>query len=175
MALRPSTPSEDGDRDSTGSAWEDAADDMVDEGPPEPIRDVAFRVDRRLTIWKFVGAVAFIALPVLIGSSGASIAVGAAVAAGLAIYGLRDVLAPVRLAVDGTGATVVSGFAGRRRLNWSEIERVRLEKRRRGTSELLEVDAGESLHFFSRYELGMPPSDALDLVRRVRLGASGMS
>ena len=172
MAIRSSTPSDGDGDDFTGSYRDDGPDDMVDEAPPGPLHDVAFRVDRRLTVWKFVGAVVFVALPVLIGSSTTSIAVGAAVAAGLAIYGLRDVLAPVRLAVDGTGATVVSGFAGRHRLAWSEIERVRLDKRRRGTSELLEVDAGESLHFFSRYELGMPPSDALDLVRRVRLGST---
>ena|SRR5690242_8114762 len=170
MGIRSSVPSE---GDDPGSTWDDVSDDMVDEAPAGPLGDVAFRVDRRLTVWKFVGAVAFIAVPVLVGSSTTSISIGAAVAAGLAIYGLRDLLAPVRLAVDGTGATVVTGFAGRRRLAWSEIERVRLDKRRRGTSELLEVDAGESLHFFSRYELGMPPSDALDLVRRVRLGASG--
>ena len=170
MGIRSSVPSE---GDNSGSTWDDVPDDPADEAPAGPLDDVAFRVDRRLTVWKFVGAVAFVALPVLIGSSTTSITVGAAVAAGLAIYGLRDLLAPVRLAVDGTGATVVSGFAGRRRLAWSEIERVRLERRRRGTSELLEVDAGESLHFFSRYELGMSPSDALDLVRRVRLGSPG--
>ena len=173
MAIRSSVPSEGDDAENTGASWGDELDDTVDQAPPGPLRDVAFRVDRRLTIWKFVGVVVFVAVPVLMGSSTASIAVGAAVAAGLALYGLRDVLAPVRLAVDGTGATVVTGFAGHRRLAWAEIERVRLERRRRGTSELLEVDAGESLHFFSRYELGMPPSDALDLVRRVRLGSPG--
>ena len=37
---------------------------------------------------------------------------------------------------------------------------------------LLEIDAGESLHFFSRYDLGMPPTEALDLVLEVRAARS---
>ena len=40
------------------------------------------------------------------------VVIGLVVAVGLAVYGLRDLLAPVRLAADGDGLTVVTGFAG---------------------------------------------------------------
>jgi Bacterial PH domain len=85
------------------------------------------------------------------------------VASGLAGWALRDAIAPVRLAADPDGVTVVVGFAGRRRLAWSEIERVRIDRRDRlgVRSELLEVDVGDSLYLFSRYELGAEPEDVL--------------
>ncbi len=41
-----------------------------------------------------------------------------------------------------------------------------------GRQALLEIDEGESLHFFSRYDLGAPPSEALDRVLEVRAARS---
>jgi hypothetical protein len=119
---------------------------------------------------KFAVAVIFIASPIVARSSATGVVIGLIVGIGLAVYGLRDVIAPVRLAADAEGVTVVAGFAGHRRLPWSDIDRVRLDQRSRygGRQALLEVDAGESLHFFSRYDLGMPPTDALNLVHEVR-------
>jgi hypothetical protein len=69
---------------------------------------------------------------------------------------LRDVLAPVRLAADTTGVTVVHGFARKRDIPWADIERVRVDVRTRlgRRNEVLEVDTGESLYLFSAYELG---------------------
>ncbi|MFC0533006.1 PH domain-containing protein [Phytohabitans kaempferiae] len=85
----------------------------------------------------------------------------AVVAAALAVWAARDLLAPVRLAADPAGVTLVAGFAGRRRVAWSRIERVRVDSRPRLgiRSEMLEIDAGESLHLFSEYDLGAPPAD----------------
>jgi hypothetical protein len=178
VPIRPSVPSEgDDDRDDRANdqngadaePWSPGWNGEI-ETPRTPTTDVRFHVDRRFMWAKFVVAVIFVATPLVAGSSTSGIVIGVIVAVGLAIYGLRDVLAPVRLAADADGVTVVSGFAGRRRLGWADIERVRLDRRSRygGRQALLEIDEGESLYFFSRYDLGMPPSEALDLVLEVR-------
>ncbi len=182
MPIRPSVPSEgdddrDDDRDdrtddrngSDAQPWSPNWDGEI-EMPRTPATEVRFHADRRFMWAKFIVAVIFVATPLVAGSSVTGIVVGLIVGVGLAIYGMRDVLAPVRLAADAEGVTVVSGFAGQRRLAWDDIERVRLDERSRygGRQALLEIDEGESLHFFSRYDLGVPPSEALDRVLEVR-------
>jgi hypothetical protein len=128
---------------------------------PEPMA-VSFRVDGRLTAAKVAGAVIFLLIAVaFVEDPARSVFAGLA---GLLVgaYAIRDVSAPVRLAADADGVTVVTGFTARRRLAWDQIERVRVEKRRRlGTrSELLEIDTGETLHLFSSYDLGVAPWEA---------------
>jgi hypothetical protein len=85
-------------------------------------------------------------------------------AAALAGWAVRDLVAPVRLAVDGEGITVIRGFAGRRLLPWPSVEAIRVERRtRRGlTAETLEIDTGESLHLFGRYDLDAPPEEVAE-------------
>jgi hypothetical protein len=87
----------------------------------------------------------------------------AAVAVGLAAWALRDLIARVRLAADPGGLTVVVGYAGRRRLAWSQIEQVRVDCRNHlgVRAELLEVDAGDNLYLFSMHDLGAPPDEVL--------------
>jgi hypothetical protein len=99
-------------------------------------------------------------------------AIAALAAAGLAAFALRDVLAPVRLAADGQGVTVVTGFAGRRRIPWSEIERIRVDVRQRigRKSELLEIDTGETLHLLSAAELGADLDDVVATLVTLRTG-----
>ncbi len=91
----------------------------------------------------------------------------------LAGYALRDLLAPVRLSADRDGVTVVAGFAGSRRLAWSEIERVRVDERRRlgVRSQLLEIDTGDTLHLFSQYDLDAPVTDVAETLAQLRTGA----
>jgi Bacterial PH domain len=182
VPIRPSVPSEgDDDRDDRANdrGGADAEPWTPDwngeiEMPRAPVTEVRFHADRRFMWAKFVVAAIFVATPLVAGSSVSGIVIGLVVAVGLAIYGLRDVLAPVRLAADGEGVTVVSGFAGQRRLAWDDIERVRLDERSRygGRQALLEIDEGETLHFFSRYDLGVPPTEALDRVLEVRAASS---
>ncbi|WP_433612252.1 PH domain-containing protein [Dactylosporangium sp. CA-139114] len=104
-----------------------------------------------------------------------SAAIVATVVAGA--YALRDLLAPVRLAADPDGVTVVSGYAGHRRLAWPEIERVRLESRSRAglRSEFLEIDTGDNLHLLSTYDLNARPADVAAALDRIRAasGATG--
>ncbi len=99
----------------------------------------------------------------------------AAVAIGLGGWALRDLVAPVRLAADSDGVTVVAGFARRRRLAWDEIERVRVDRRERlGIStELLEVDTDEALYLFSMHDLGADPREVFEVLQdlRARSGA----
>lgn len=135
---------------------------------------VSWRVERRATVLKFLGAVAFLLIPPFATPNKGAWVLGLIAAVGLALYGLRDLLLPVRLIADADGVTVASGFAGHRRLAWSEVDRVRLDRRRRlgASSDFLEVDAGESLYLFSRYDLGVDPSDALDEIKTIRRNES---
>lgn len=93
----------------------------------------------------------------------------------LATLALRDVIVPVRLAADHEGITLVRGFAGRRRIPWEDIERIRLyESRRLGLrTRLLEIDTGDSLHLLSTHDLGAPPEEVERALRDLRLEASG--
>lgn len=123
---------------------------------------------------KAVGALALVALGlVFAGGDPVRPALAGLAAAGLLAWALRDVVAPVRLAVDRDGLTVLRGFAGRRRLPWDAVEAIRLDRRsRRGiTAETLEIDAGESLHLFGRRDLDAPLDEvaaALDEARPAR-------
>jgi Bacterial PH domain len=141
-----------------------------------------WRIRRVLPAAKLFGAVAIVVLVLVFGRDDpVQWFLAVAVGLGLAGWALRDLIAPVRLAADPDGVTVIAGFAGRRRLAWSQIERVRIDRRarlgvrtglatgawsfgRRGESRktgMLEVDAGDNVYLFSRYDLGAEPEDVL--------------
>jgi hypothetical protein len=90
--------------------------------------------------------------------------------AGAVIVVVRDLVAPVRLGADDDGVTVLSGFAARRRIEWPLVERIRLDtKRRYGlTTELLEIDTGDDIHLFSRFDLGEPAIEVAETLMRMR-------
>jgi Bacterial PH domain len=146
-------------------------------GGPEPVEEpageVSWRVNKRLSWLKIAGAVVFLIAGVIFGSDPVGLAIGLLAAGALGAYALRDLLAPVRLAADPTGVTVVSGFAGHRHLTWAEIERIRVHERRRfgARNQLLEIDTGDSLHLFSGYELSAACSDVADRLNRMRAAA----
>jgi hypothetical protein len=118
-----------------------------------------------------MGAAALVGLGLIFADGDRTrLALAGVVAAGLAGWALRDLLVPVRLAVDPEGITVARGFVGRRRLDWSAVEAITVDRRPRlGLStELLEIDAGESLHLFGRYDLDAPPEEVADALRAAR-------
>jgi hypothetical protein len=130
-----------------------------------------WRIRPVLPVTKLLGAVAIVVLALaFIRRDPVQWAIAGATAAGLAIWALRDLIAPVRLAADADGVTVVVGFAGRRRHRWPEIERVRLDRRERlGVSaEYLEVDADDALYLFSMHDLGADPRDVLAVLDDLR-------
>lgn len=118
----------------------------------------------RLTVAKVAGAVLLAlaaAYAALVGHDRPGALVAGAAALGVGLFALRDLVAPVRLAADLDGVTMVTGFARRLRLPWSQIEAVRVDARSRYgvRSEYLEIDVGETLYLFSAYDLGAPPAD----------------
>ncbi|MGC5018969.1 PH domain-containing protein [Micromonospora sp. DT47] len=130
-----------------------------------------WRVPAALPAAKLAGAAVLVLLGLLL-SDGDRVRLVLAVTAGVALVGwaLRDLLAPVRLAVDPEGVTVIHGFAGRRRLPWPAVEAITVDRRTRlGLSaETLEIDAGESLHLFGRYDLDAPPAEVAEALRAAR-------
>jgi hypothetical protein len=129
-----------------------------------------WRVRRELAVFKILGGLVCAGLAVFwwVGGDvrGVILAVPAAVLLGA--MGLRDVLAPVRLAVDESGITVVHGFAGKRHVPWEAIWDIKVDVRRRWglRSEMLEIDTGDHLHIFSPHELGASPTEVAALQRR---------
>ncbi|MCU7722171.1 PH domain-containing protein [Actinoplanes sp. KI2] len=123
-----------------------------------------WRVKPVLPVTKLMGAVAIVVLTVAFaGNDPIRWAIALVVALALAGWALRDLVVPVRLAADASGVTVVAGFARRRHLPWSAVERVRVDRRtHRGLrSELLELDTGDAIYVFSAHDLGALPEDVV--------------
>jgi hypothetical protein len=117
---------------------------------------IEWRVPRRVPALKLAAAAVFLGVALFYAGDPGRWVVAVVAAVLLGAFALRDVLAPVRLAADGTGLTVVHGFARTRHVPWSDIERVRVDARQRlgRRNEVLEVDTGESLYLFGAQELG---------------------
>jgi len=133
-----------------------------------------WRIKPVLPVTKLMGAVAVVVLAVAFaGRDPVRWALAVVVSVALAIWALRDLLAPIRLAADADGVTVISGFAGRRHLPWQQVERVRVDRRtHRGLrSEMLELDAGDALYLFSAHELGALPDDVVATLSDLRTPA----
>ncbi len=130
--------------------------------------EVSFRVDGRLTAVRIVGVVVFLLLALAFQADLGRLLFAAVAGLLCATYAVRDLVAPHRLAADAEGVTVVTGFAGRRRLRWDQIAAVRVDQRRRlgARSEMLEIDAGDDLYLFSGYDLGVSCEEAAAALAR---------
>lgn len=130
---------------------------------------VRWRVPVRIPVGKLI-VVGVLALLAVVATSGPWQVAGAAVAAvAVAAWALRDLLLPVRLAADDEGLTMVTGLASRKRLSWSQVDRVRVDVRRR--SRMLEVDVGETLYLFSRYDVDADLDEIAARLEHLRLAA----
>ncbi|MFC4018628.1 PH domain-containing protein [Micromonospora sp. GCM10011542] len=130
-----------------------------------------WRVPPTVPLAKAAGAVVLVALGLLFAEGDqVQLVLTGLVALGLVGWAVRDLLAPVRLAVDPAGVTVVRGFAGHRRLPWPAIEKITVDRRARFglTAEVLEIDAGESLHLFGRFDLGADPDEVAEALHAAR-------
>jgi len=133
-----------------------------------------WRVKPVLPIAKLLGAVALVVLVAAFGRDDPvqwfmAIVVGVV----LAGWAVRDLIAPVRLSADTSGVILVVGFARRRHVAWPQIERVRVDRRERLglRSQLLEIDAGDSLHLFSVHDLGTDPAEVAEALNALRANA----
>src|SRR3569833_3205718 len=132
--------------------------------------ETRWRVAPALTLLKFAGALLLAAVAALSGAERERLLLAGVAALALGAYGLRDVLAPVRLSADDEGETVVSGFAGHRRIPWREVDRVGVgEHRGLGRrTHVREVDTGESLHLCGRHDLGAPCEEVAETLLGLR-------
>jgi hypothetical protein len=115
------------------------------------VAEVRWRVPVRIPVGKLIVAGVLALLAIVASTEPWQVVGAAAAAAAVAAWAARDLLVPVRLAADDEGLTLVTGLAGRKRLSWSQVVRVRVDTRRR--SRMLEVDVGETLYLFSRYDV----------------------
>jgi hypothetical protein len=136
--------------------------EQVEPVQPGPDGTYRFRVPTGIMIMKF-GGVALLAGLSVLAASGPQRVAALVAAVLLAIYGLRDVVARERLRADHSGLVVIRGYAARQRLDWTDIERIRVDTRSRlgTTTRLLEVDTGDDIHLYSRYDLGVDPDAAV--------------
>jgi hypothetical protein len=144
----------------------------------EPWSPQPWRIKPVLPVTKFLGAVAVLVLVFAFGREDiVQWVLAGAVSAGLAIWAVRDLIAPVRLAADAEGVTVIAGYARRRWLPWVQIAAVRLDHRDRlgVTSNLVEIDADDALYLFSVHDLGAEPRDVLAVLEQLQAQASHRS
>ncbi|MGK5679798.1 PH domain-containing protein [Actinoplanes sp. URMC 104] len=133
-----------------------------------------WRIKPVLPVAKLIGAVAVVVLAfAFAGYDPVRWTLAAVVVLALLVWALRDLLRPVRLAADAEGVTVLTGFATRRRLAWSQIERVRVDRRtHRGLrSEHLELDAGDAIYLLSANDLGALPDEVATALSDLRVDA----
>jgi PH (Pleckstrin Homology) domain-containing protein len=139
-----------------------------------PAQPRQWRVERRFTIAKIaIVVISLVVALIYLGDSG-RVVIATAIALAFAVLAARDLVAPVRVAADFQGVTVVTGYAGRRRLTWDEIEAVRLDSRMRfgRRAETLEIDAGDWLFLYGASELGEPCRVALARLHALQAAAS---
>ncbi|WP_338071593.1 PH domain-containing protein [Actinomadura bangladeshensis] len=123
---------------------------------------------------KCAAAAAVTALIVLYSHDPQFLFLAAAAAIGLNALALRDLVAPVRLAADGDGLTVVSGYAGHRSIAWDEVTTIRVDERRRLllNTRMLEIETTDDLHLLSAFDLGADVHDVADELYRLRARTS---
>lgn len=133
----------------------------------------------RILVGKLVAFAVVVLLGLLLARDSPGLGLAAVAAVAVGAYALRDILAPVRLAADREGLTVVTGFAGKRQIPWRDVERIRVDRSARvglramldaEHTALLEVDTGSSLHLFGASELGAPVEEVAETLRRFRTG-----
>lgn len=124
------------------------------------MEEVRWRVPVRVPVAKTIvtAVLGYLALAVADEAWVAVVTLAAAV--GVALWAVRDLAVPVRVAADATGVAVVSGIRRRVLLPWSQVQRIRVDTRRR--SRLLEIDTGDRLLVLSRHEVDADLAEVAD-------------
>ncbi|MEU9017879.1 PH domain-containing protein [Actinomadura sp. NPDC048394] len=129
-----------------------------------------WRVPPKVVGAKCAAAAAVAALAALSGGDSERLLLAGVAALGLAAVALRDLLAPVRVAADRDGVTVVTGYAGHRRISWDAVTAIRVDERRRLLlhTRMLEIETADDLHLFSAFDLGADVHDVADDLYHLR-------
>ena len=144
----------------------------------QPWSPQPWRIKPVLPVTKLLGAVAVLVLVFAFGRDDAvQWFLASAVSAGLAGWAVRDLVAPIRLAADAEGVTVIVGYARRHWLPWAQIAAVRLDRHDRFgiSSDMVEIDADDALYLFSMHDLGAEPRDVLAVLQQLHAQASHRS
>ena len=144
----------------------------------QPWSPQPWRIKPVLPVTKLLGAVAVLVLVFAFGRDDAvEWFLAVALSVGLTGWAVRDLIAPVRLAADAEGVTVIAGYARRRRLPWGQIAAVRLDHRDRlgVRNEMVEIDADDALYLFSLHDLGAEPREVLAVLEQLHAQASHRS
>lgn len=179
MRIRnPRPPDEPDDSDDAYDGSEDAFDDFFDDEfeesrPARPVGPPPTSVSYRVPIVVFAakcGLAAVLVVVTLVFGVREQVTIGLAAALAVIIFAARDVVARERLRADADGLVAVSGYAGRRHLDWSDVQRMVVDSRLRlgARTETLEVDAGDQIFLFGRFDLGVPPDEALATLEQIR-------
>lgn len=136
----------------------------------EPGQERRWRVPPGHVVVKCAAAAAVTALLVLYSHDPQFLFLAGAAAVGLNVLALRDLIAPVRLAADGDGLTVVTGYASRHRLRWEQVVSIRVDERHRLLlhTRILEIETADDLYLLSAFDLGSDVHDAADELYRLR-------
>lgn len=137
-------------------------------GSVETTEQFQWRVPAKVPVAKLAVASILVAVG-LVATGPWSLVVAVVPAVGLVAWAVHDLLVPVRLTADDAGLTVVRPFHGSHRLPWSRIERVRVDTRRRYRA--LEIDTGEELFLFGRYDVDSDLDDVAGLIEALRSAA----
>jgi hypothetical protein len=143
---------------------------------PDSTAGRSWRVATRLPVLKLAAGALLLATGLLFaGGDPVRPALAGSVAAALTGWALRDLLLPVRLVADPAGVTVAIGLAGRRRIDWAAIERIRADTRVRGgmRGDQLEIDTGETVYILTRHDLNATPADVAAELAALRATATG--
>jgi hypothetical protein len=118
-----------------------------------------------------VSVLGVIALALAATTDAAGALLGVVAGVGLLAFAAVDAIVRPRLAADDAGLSVRSP-SYRVRLEWSDIDRLRVDERSRFGVRVrtLEIDAGETLLLLGRHALGADPRD----VHAALLGIRGM-
>lgn len=141
---------------------------------PLPPAGHQWRVAPWLIATRAVGSVGFAAAALIVRGPGPT-TVAALIAAALAVFVLRDLIARSRLTVDPTGITVITGFATPQYLDWADIEAIKEDRRPRFgvTTSSLEIDAGDSIHLFGSAQLNADCAVVAQQLREYGLASEG--
>jgi Bacterial PH domain len=130
--------------------------------------EISFRVPTRVIVAKFAVALLLLALTLAFAVH-EQVPIGVVATLAFAAYAARDVVARERLRADSDGIVAARGYAGRRRLDWSEVQRFTVDSHLRlgARTETLELDAGEEIFLFGWSDLGMAPEQALTALEEI--------